>query len=105
MSSIAAGAPFGFGLVLVFLSVMNYLVDSYAIFAASALAANTALRSLFAAIFPLFTTYMYHGLAPTGLRRFRHSLHSRVRRSPLFFTNMDLRFGDGARLLRRRRSI
>ena len=62
MSSIAAGAPFGFGLVLVFLSVMNYLVDSYAIFAASVLAANTALRSLFAAAFPLFTTYMYHGL-------------------------------------------
>lgn len=62
MSPIAAGAPFGFGLVLVFLSVINYLVDSYAIFAASVLAANTALRSLFAAIFPLFTSYMYHGL-------------------------------------------
>lgn len=41
---------------------MNYLVDSYAIFAASVLAANTALRSLFVAVSPLFTTYMYHSL-------------------------------------------
>ncbi|EYE97665.1 MFS transporter [Aspergillus ruber CBS 135680] len=62
LCSVAAGAPFGFGMVLVFLGVMNYLVDSYTIFAASVLAANSALRSLFGAIFPLFTTYMYHNL-------------------------------------------
>ncbi|KAI2789140.1 Major facilitator superfamily multidrug transporter mdrA [Penicillium oxalicum] len=59
---IAAGAPFGFGMVLVFLSVMNYLIDSYTIYAASVLAANSALRSLFGMAFPLFTTYMYHNL-------------------------------------------
>lgn len=62
MASIAAGAPFGFGMVLVFLSVFNYLIDSYTIFAASVLAANSALRSLFGMAFPLFTTYMYHNL-------------------------------------------
>lgn len=62
LCSVAAGAPFGFGMVLVFLGVMNYLVDSYTIFAASVLAANSSLRSLFGAIFPLFTTYMYHNL-------------------------------------------
>lgn len=62
MSSIAAGAPFGFGMVLVFLGIMNYLVDSYVIFAASVLAANSAMRSTFGAIFPLFTTYMYRNL-------------------------------------------
>lgn len=62
MASIAAGAPFGFGMVLVFLSVFNYLIDSYTIFAASVLAANSALRSLFGTAFPLFTTYMYHNL-------------------------------------------
>ncbi|KAM0350515.1 hypothetical protein ACHAPU_002995 [Fusarium lateritium] len=60
--SIAAGVPFGFGMVLVFLSVMNYLIDSYTIFAASVLAANSVLRSLFGAAFPLFTTYMYKDL-------------------------------------------
>ena len=57
-ASIAAAIPFGFGMVLVFLSVMNYLMDSYLIFAASVLAANSVLRSLFGCIFPLFTTYM-----------------------------------------------
>jgi hypothetical protein len=60
--SIMAGAPFGFGMVLVFLSIMNYLIDSYLIYAASVLAANSVLRSLFGAAFPLFTTYMYANL-------------------------------------------
>lgn len=60
--SVIASAPFGFGMVLVFLSIMSYLIDSYTIFAASALAANSIIRSCFGAVFPLFTTYMYHNL-------------------------------------------
>ncbi|KAH7360570.1 major facilitator superfamily domain-containing protein [Rhexocercosporidium sp. MPI-PUGE-AT-0058] len=60
--SIIGTAPFGFGMVLVFLSIMNYLIDSYVIYAASVLAANSVLRSLFGAAFPLFTTYMYQNL-------------------------------------------
>ena len=62
MASVAAGVPFGFGMVLVFLSIMNYLIDSYTIFAASVLAANSVLRSLFGAAFPLFTSHMYANL-------------------------------------------
>ncbi|KAJ9283852.1 hypothetical protein DTO021C3_8536 [Paecilomyces variotii] len=62
MASIAAGVPFGFGMVLVFLSIMNYLIDAYTIFAASVLAANSVLRSCFGCAFPLFTTYMYNNL-------------------------------------------
>jgi multidrug resistance protein len=54
--SIIGTAPFGFGMVLVFLSIMNYLIDAYTIYAASVLAANSVLRSLFGAVFPLFTT-------------------------------------------------
>lgn len=53
--SIAAGAPFGFGMVLVFVSVKNYLVDTYLIFSASALAATVVMRSVVGAAFPLFT--------------------------------------------------
>ncbi|ESZ96910.1 MFS multidrug transporter [Sclerotinia borealis F-4128] len=60
--SIIGAAPFGFGMVLVFLSIMNYLIDSYVLYAASVLAANSVLRSLFGAAFPLFTTYMYNNL-------------------------------------------
>ena len=62
MVSIAAGVPFGFGMVLVFLGIMNYLIDAYTIFAASVLAANAVLRSLFGFAFPLFTSQMYDSL-------------------------------------------
>ncbi|KAL9586503.1 MAG: hypothetical protein Q9212_000863 [Teloschistes hypoglaucus] len=60
--SVMFTAPFGFGMVLLFLSIMNYLIDAYTVYAASVLAANTLLRSIFGAVFPLFTTYMYDGL-------------------------------------------
>ncbi|KAH6613988.1 major facilitator superfamily domain-containing protein [Boeremia exigua] len=60
--SIMAGAPFGFGMVLVFLSTLNYLIDSYLIYAASVIAASSVLRSLFGAAFPLFTSYMFRDL-------------------------------------------
>ena len=53
--SVAAQVPFGFGFVLVYISVQEYLVDAYTIYAASVLAANTIFRSAFGAVFPLFT--------------------------------------------------
>ncbi|KAF2002805.1 MFS general substrate transporter [Amniculicola lignicola CBS 123094] len=61
-ASVAAGIPFGFGMVLIFLSIMNYLIDAYTIFAASVLAGNGILRSVFGAAFPLFTSQMYSRL-------------------------------------------
>lgn len=60
--SVMAAAPFGFGIVLAFLACVNYLIDAYTIYAASVLAASAVLRSLFAVVFPLFTTYMYRNL-------------------------------------------
>ncbi|KAF5633177.1 major facilitator superfamily transporter [Fusarium sp. NRRL 25303] len=60
--SIIGSAFFACGLVSVFLSLLNYLIDSYVIFSASVLASNSVLRSLFGAAFPLFTTYMYKNL-------------------------------------------
>jgi len=59
---IIASGFFAAGLVLVFLALLTYLIDSYTVFAASVLAANAVLRSLFGAAFPLFTTYMYNDL-------------------------------------------
>ncbi|KAJ5520890.1 Major facilitator superfamily domain general substrate transporter [Penicillium fimorum] len=53
---------FGFSHVSIFLSVVNYLVDGYTIYAASALAGNAVIRALFGAAFPLFTTPMYRNL-------------------------------------------
>ena len=59
---ITASAFFAAGLVSVFLSLLTYMIDSYTVFAASVLAANSVLRSLFGAAFPLFTPYMYQNL-------------------------------------------
>lgn len=60
--SITASGFFSAGIVLVFLSLLNYIIDAYVIFAASALAANSIIRSLFGAAFPLFTADMYESL-------------------------------------------
>jgi len=57
-----SGLLTGFGIFSVFLQLLNYIVDSYLMFAASAIAANTFMRSLFGAVFPLFATYMFNGL-------------------------------------------
>ncbi|KAI0441394.1 MFS general substrate transporter [Xylaria telfairii] len=55
-------APFGFGQVLVFLSINQYLIDAYGVYAASCLAANAAVRALFGATFPLLSTSLYGNL-------------------------------------------
>ena len=47
--SIIGGSVFGFGQVLLFISLINYVVDAYTVYAASALAANAILRGLLAA--------------------------------------------------------
>ncbi|CAE6426807.1 unnamed protein product [Rhizoctonia solani] len=59
---IIAGVPFGAGMLLVFTSVISYLIDSYTLYAASALAANAVMRSIMGAAFPLFTPRMYASL-------------------------------------------
>ncbi|VUC35402.1 unnamed protein product [Clonostachys rosea] len=53
---------FACGLVMVFISLVSYLVDSYVLYAASVMAANSAVRSLIGAAFPLFTARMYENL-------------------------------------------
>jgi len=46
---VLSGIPIGFGVYLIFLQGLNYIVDVYLMFANSAIAANTFLRSLFGA--------------------------------------------------------
>ncbi|KAK7989773.1 cellular nucleic acid-binding protein [Apiospora arundinis] len=58
-SCIVSGIPFGIGFVTLFLGITSYLIDCYGKYAASALAANAILRSLFGAVFPLFSYEMY----------------------------------------------
>ncbi|KKK24302.1 putative MFS transporter [Aspergillus rambellii] len=57
-----SGLLTGFGLLCIFLQCLNYIIDTYLVFAASALAANSILRSLAGAGFPLFAPYMFKAL-------------------------------------------
>lgn len=49
----------GFGLITIFLPCINYIIDCYLYFAASALAGNTFMRSSFGGAFPLFARQMF----------------------------------------------
>ncbi|KAG6148878.1 hypothetical protein E4U37_007198 [Claviceps purpurea] len=57
-----SGILTGFGLMSIFLQALNYLVDAYLMFAASAIAGNTLMRSLAGAGFPLFARQMFEGM-------------------------------------------
>ncbi|KAH6957941.1 major facilitator superfamily domain-containing protein [Ilyonectria sp. MPI-CAGE-AT-0026] len=53
---------FGFGIILVYSAIFTFLVECYPMYAASALAANSFVRSSFAAAFPLFGYQLYQGI-------------------------------------------
>ncbi|CAL9737353.1 polyamine transporter 4 [Monosporozyma servazzii] len=60
MAPVAAGVPFGFGLILIFFSVIMYFSTCYPpLVVASAMAANNMLRYTMSSVFPLFTIQMY----------------------------------------------
>lgn len=52
----------GAGLILTFMPISTYLVDTFTLYAASAMAANTVLRSLVGAFLPLAGPSMYRAL-------------------------------------------
>ncbi|KAK9235962.1 major facilitator superfamily domain-containing protein [Lipomyces kononenkoae] len=60
--SIIGTVLLGFGFVSIFQACLNYLVDTFTRFSASAVAANTFMRSMVGAAFPLFVVPMYHKL-------------------------------------------
>ncbi|KAL2360448.1 hypothetical protein RJZ56_006674 [Blastomyces dermatitidis] len=57
-----SGLLTGFGLLVIFLQALNYIIDAYLLFAASAIAANTLLRSIAGAAFPLFAERLFAAL-------------------------------------------
>lgn len=52
----------GTGFFMIFQAALNYLVDTFTKYAASAVAANTFLRSCFAGAFPLVVGPLYHNI-------------------------------------------
>ncbi|KAK6336518.1 hypothetical protein TWF696_002068 [Orbilia brochopaga] len=61
---ILAGIPYGLGTTVVFTNGWNYLLSSYSIYAASAIAGNTISRCFLGGILPLFAPKMYTTLSP-----------------------------------------
>ena len=59
---VLGGIPFGIGYMLIFISLLNYLVDAYAAYAASANAAAATTRSMLGVALPFAAKPMYHQL-------------------------------------------
>ncbi|KAE8384529.1 major facilitator superfamily domain-containing protein [Aspergillus alliaceus] len=59
---VIVGVPIGLGILVIFMQGLNYLIDVYMMFANSAIAANTLVRSTLGGAFPLFATKMYQNL-------------------------------------------
>lgn len=57
-----AGIFFGFGYLLVFAAMLNYLTDAYKEASACAKAAASATRVMMAVVLPFAATPMYNGL-------------------------------------------
>ena len=53
-------------MMLIFVAYLSYLVDTYLMYAASAIAANTIVRSAVGSTAPLFTNYMFTALGIGG---------------------------------------
>jgi hypothetical protein len=61
---ILAGMPFGAGNTLVFIYASNYIAGCYGIYAASALAGNSVVRSFLGGTLPLAGPSMYRAMTP-----------------------------------------
>ncbi|KAE8234813.1 hypothetical protein CF326_g151 [Tilletia indica] len=63
---IIASIPFGAGIILSYIAIFTFTVDAFRPVAASAMSANSLVRSCFAAAFPLFADFLYADLGTVG---------------------------------------
>lgn len=75
---VLSALPFGVGFLLIFMALINYIVDAYEAFAASALGAASCSRSIFAVVIPFAARPMYEtlGIDCLGLQSAWGSLRS-----------------------------
>ncbi|TBU39222.1 MFS general substrate transporter [Dichomitus squalens] len=59
-----SGFLMGIAILALLVALLNYIIDVYSYAAASALGACTVIRSIFGAIFPLFSTALFRALNP-----------------------------------------
>ncbi|KAF7357880.1 RNA polymerase II-associated protein [Mycena venus] len=86
---IIASIPFGTGVFFAFTATFTYLVTAYRPIAASAMASNSAMRSTFAAVFPLFAGAMYEKLGTVGATALLAGLATLMAPLPFVFVTKD----------------
>lgn len=97
IAPIIASVPFGSGIYFVFTSTFTYLVTAYRPIAASAMASNSALRSAFAAAFPLFAGAMYNKLGTVGATALLAGLATIMAPLPFIFYRIGARLRKNSR--------
>jgi hypothetical protein len=102
-ASIAAGIPFGAGNAGVFIYASNYLVHSYGIYAASAMAGNAVIRSLLGGTLPLAGPAMYRALGPNWAGTLLGLLEVIIIPIPFVFYKYGHRIRENSALIREMR--
>ncbi|RDA96135.1 hypothetical protein CP533_1773 [Ophiocordyceps camponoti-saundersi (nom. inval.)] len=97
------GIPFGAGNTLSFVYSSNYLAGAYGIYAASALASNAVIRSIFGAALPLAGTKMYETLTPQIAGTLCGALEVALIPIPFIFWKYGRRIRDGSKTIRQLR--
>jgi hypothetical protein len=103
--SIAAGIPFGCGNAAIFIYSGNYLVHSYGIYAASAMAGNAVIRSLLGGTLPLAGPPMYRALGANWAGTLLGLLEVLFIPIPFVFYRYGSKIREKSRLIREMRAI
>ncbi|KAF1962444.1 MFS general substrate transporter [Byssothecium circinans] len=103
IAPIVAGIPFGAGNCGVFIYASNYLVHSYGIYAASALAGNAVLRSALGGTLPLAASKMYETLGPHWSGAMLSFIEFAMIPIPFVFYRYGHKIRDKSALIRRMR--
>ncbi|KAK4143067.1 major facilitator superfamily domain-containing protein [Dichotomopilus funicola] len=101
---IAFGIPFGMGNTLSFIYGSNYLAGAYGIYAASAMAGNAVMRSIFGAALPLAGPAMYAAMTPQWAGTFLGLLEVLLIPIPFAFYKYGDRIRDKSRVIRQMRA-
>ncbi|KAK7046008.1 hypothetical protein VNI00_007003 [Paramarasmius palmivorus] len=101
IAPIIGSIPFGAGVYLVFTSVFTYLVTAYRPIAASTMASNSAMRSGFAAAFPLFAGFMYEALGTVGATALLAGVMTVMAPLPFIFRRVGARLRQNSRFAAR----
>ena len=103
--SIAAGIPFGAGNGAVFIYASNYLVHSYGIYAASAMAGNAVVRSILGGTLPLAGQALYSALGANWAGTMLGLLEVAIIPIPFIFYKYGYKIREKSTLIREMREL